>query len=78
MMDKPLAAALLAVLLLASALASAQDVRTLAMTCAPCHGNDGVARDTEVPHLADRMNAISRTSFWRSAPAGAGILRCGR
>ena len=27
-------------------------VRTIIETCVPCHGADGIAKDTEVPHLA--------------------------
>ncbi len=32
--------------------ASTMDVGALVSTCAPCHGTDGIAPDSEVPHLA--------------------------
>lgn len=44
--------AILAATALAGSGAAGQNVRQLAESCAPCHGPDGVARDTEVPHLA--------------------------
>ena len=35
-----------------AALAQQQRVPVQVEACAPCHGNDGIARDVEVPHLA--------------------------
>ena len=46
-----LAAALLAAALRPSA-AQDVDLSALVLACEPCHGLDGIARDSEVPHLA--------------------------
>lgn len=35
-----------------AARAAEVDVGALVETCAPCHGADGIAPDSEVPHLA--------------------------
>lgn len=32
--------------------APAQDIRTLVAQCAYCHGEFGIAKDSEVPHIA--------------------------
>lgn len=47
-----LALAALAACLAAPSPASAQPRGALIASCAACHGEDGVARDSEVPHIA--------------------------
>jgi cytochrome c553 len=52
---RPTSAALAALVLLAMApMAGAEDVDLagLVLACEPCHGMDGIAKDSEVPHLA--------------------------
>ena len=47
-----LAFAALAACLAASPPAAAQPRGALIASCAACHGEDGIARDSEVPHIA--------------------------
>lgn len=50
-----LAGLIFATLALAGTPAAAQDIRTLVAQCAYCHGEFGIARDSEVPHLAGQQ-----------------------
>ncbi len=45
-------AAALAAILTAAAPAAGASLQSVLEGCVPCHGADGVARDSEVPHLA--------------------------
>lgn len=42
----------LALVIGATAAAGAAELADLLLECEPCHGVDGIARDSEVPHLA--------------------------
>jgi cytochrome c553 len=45
--------------------ANAQDIRALVAQCAYCHGDFGIAKDSEVPHLAGQQRRYLYTQLTR-------------
>jgi cytochrome c553 len=51
---------------------AASRLATLLEGCVPCHGSDGIARDSEVPHLAGQ-NELYLINQMRAFRAGARV-----